>query len=386
MTTVLVSAGDASGDLHAGALMQALRQRVPDLRVIGIGGAELEKAGAELTVHQRELAIGGLVEVLASLRRIVGAWRRLSRALVGERPDLVVLVDSPDFNIPFARRVRRRGIPILYYVSPQVWAWRRWRIGKIARRVDRMAVIFPFEPDVYAGTSLPVDFVGHPLVERLSPCSAADRAAARGALGLDAERPLVLLLPGSRRNELRYNLPLYVDVARKLHARDPRLAFVLALAPTLDCAEVQARLAEVGLPALLRLDVIQGHTHAAMRAADVALAMPGTATVELALLGTPTAVVGVANPVSVFVARRLGSVSQYAMPNLIAGRPVMPEFVQEDADPERIAEAVRALLGGVARDAQQADLREVRRLLGEGGAAGRASAIAAEMIDGSVGA
>jgi lipid-A-disaccharide synthase len=386
MTTVLVSAGDASGDLHAGALMQALRRRVPDLRVIGIGGAELEKAGAELTVHQRELAIGGLVEVLASLRRIVGAWRRLSRALVRERPDLVVLVDSPDFNLPFARRVRRRGIPVLYYVSPQVWAWRRWRIGKIARRVDRMAVIFPFEPDVYAGTSLPVDFVGHPLVERLSPCSDADRVAARAALELDPERRLVLLLPGSRRNELRHNLGLYLDVARKLHARDPHLAFALALAPTLDRAELETQLAEAGLPALLRLDVLQGHTHAAMRAADVAVVMPGTATVELALLGTPAAVVGVANPVSAFVARCLGSVTQFAMPNLIAGRPVMPEFVQEDADPERIAEAVHALLSGVARDAQQADLREVRRLLGEGGAAGRASAIAAEMIDGSVGA
>jgi lipid-A-disaccharide synthase len=379
MTTVLVSAGDASGDLHAGAFVQALRRRVPDLRVIGIGGAEL-------VVHQRELAVGGLVEVLASLRRIVAAWRRLSRALVREHPDLVVLVDSPDFNIPFARRVRRRGIPILYYVSPQVWAWRRWRIGKIARRVDRMAVIFPFEPDVYAGTSLPVDFVGHPLVERLAPCSDADRVDARAALGLDAERPLVLLLPGSRRNELRYNLRLYLDVARQLHLRDPNLAFALALAPSLDRGEVQVRLAEDELPSLLRLDVLQGDTHAAMRAADVAVAMPGTATVELALLGTPAAVVGVANPVSVFVARRLGSVSQYAMPNLIAGRPVMPEFVQEDADPERIAEALRALLGGVAREAQQADLREVRRLLGEGGAASRASAIAAEMIDGSVGA
>jgi lipid-A-disaccharide synthase len=386
MTTVLVSAGDASGDLHAGAFVQALRQRVSDLRVVGIGGAELEKAGAELTVHQRELAVGGLVEVLASLRRIVAAWRRLSRALVRERPDLVVLVDSPDFNIPFARKVRRRGIPILYYVSPQVWAWRRGRIGKIARRVDRMAVIFPFECDVYAGTSLPVDFVGHPLVERLAPCSAADRAAARVALGLDAERPLVLLLPGSRRNELRHNLRLYLDVARQLHARDPRPAFALALAPTLDRAEVEARLAESGLPSLLRLDVLQGDTHAAMRAADVALAKPGTTTVELALLGTPTVVAAVANPVSVFVARRLVSVTQYAMPNLIAGRPVMPEFVQEDADPERIAEALRALLGGVAREAQQADLRQVRRLLGEGGAAGRASAIAAEMIDGSVGA
>ncbi len=386
MTTVLVSAGDASGDLHAGAFVQALRRRIPDLRVVGIGGTALEQAGVELTVHQRELAIGGLVEVLRSLGRIVGAWRRLSGALVGEEVDLVVLVDSPDFNLPFARRVRRRRVPILYYVSPQVWAWRRWRIRKMVRRIDRLAVIFPFEKDIFEPTGLAVDFVGHPLVDRLAPGADAERAGARAALGLDPERPLVLLLPGSRRNELRHGLPPKLAAARALHARDPRLAFAVAVAPSLDPAEVEAAIVEAGLPRGLRIDVLHGDTYAAMRAAEVALAMPGTVTVELALLGTPMVVVGAANALSVWVARKMVSVTQYAMPNLIAERPIVPEFIQEEALPEPIADAVVALLGGAARDAQLADLREVRRRLGAGGAAENAAAIAEEMIRGSVGA
>jgi len=175
MTTLLLSAGDASGELHTAAFVEAFRRRVPEAHLLGLGGTAMEKAGVELVVDQRELAIGAL-GVLGDARRIFSAWRRMNRALQTSGADLVVLVDSPDFNIPLARRARKAGIPVLYFISPQVWAWRRRRIGKIARRVDRMAVIFPFEKEVYAASGLQVDFVGHPLVDRLG-----EIASQRGA-------------------------------------------------------------------------------------------------------------------------------------------------------------------------------------------------------------
>jgi lipid-A-disaccharide synthase len=382
--SVLISAGDASGELHAAALAEELRRRTPGVRLFGLGGPAMEKAGVELTVKQHELAVGGLVEVLVDLPRIVSAWRRMTRALVESRPDLVILVDSPDFNLPFAKRAKRLGVPVLYYVSPQVWAWRRGRIRKIAARVDRLAVIFPFETAVYAGTELAVDFVGHPLLDRLAPLAAAtDRAAARRALGLDAERPLVLLLPGSRRNEVKRTLPLQLAAATALHARDPRVGFAIAVAPSITRDAIDQALAGVRLPSLLDLTVLEGRTHEAIRAADVALAKPGTVTLEVALLGTPQVVTTRVNALSAWLIRRLVRVSSYTMPNLIAGRAVVPEFLQEDADPERIAEALLGLLAGPAREAQLAALASLREALGGGGAAARAAQIAEEMARGA---
>jgi lipid-A-disaccharide synthase len=385
LKSVLISAGDASGELHAAALAEELRRRTPGIRLFGLGGPAMEKAGVELVVPQHELAVGGLVEVLVDLPRIVSAWRRMTRALVESRPDLVILVDSPDFNLPFAKRAKRLGIPVLYYVSPQVWAWRRGRVRKIAARVDRLAVIFPFEPAVYAGTGLAVDFVGHPLLDRLAPLAAAtDRAAARRALGLDVERPLVLLLPGSRRNEVKRTLPLQLAAATALHARDPRVGFAIAVAPSIAREAIDQALAGVRLPSLLDLTVLEGRTHEAIRAAEVALAKPGTVTLEIALLGTPQVVTTRVNALSAWLIRRLVRVSSYTMPNLIAGRAVVPEFLQEDADPERIAEALLGLLAGPLREAQLAALATLREALGGGGAAARAAQIAEEMTRGAV--
>jgi len=384
--TVLISAGDASGELHAAALALELRRRQPGLRILGLGGPAMEKAGVELVVSQRELAVGGLFEVLRDLGRIVSAWRRMVRALAESKPDLVILVDSPDFNLPLAKRAKRAGVPVLYYVSPQVWAWRRGRIRRIAKRVDRLAVIFPFEPAVYAGTGLAVDFVGHPLVDRLAPlASAEDRAALRRALGLDEARPLVLLLPGSRRNEVRTTLPLQLEAAAALHARDPRVGFAVAVAPSIERAAIDEGIRATKLPALLDLAVLEGRTHEAIRAADVALAKPGTGTLEIALLGTPLVVTARVNRLTAFLIRRLVRVSSYTMPNLIAGRAVVPEFLQEDADPVRIADALLALLAGPARATQLAGLAGVREALGAGGAARRAAEIAEEMTRGAAG-
>jgi lipid-A-disaccharide synthase len=384
LRSVLISAGDASGELHAAALAAELRRRHPEARLFGIGGPAMEKAGVEVIVPQRELAVGLGVEVLRDLHRIVSAWRRITRALDEARPELVILVDSPDFNLPLAKRARRAGAKVLYYVSPQVWAWRRGRVRKIAARVDRLAVIFPFEPAVYAGTGLAVDFVGHPLVDRLAPLVAGrDRAAARRALGLDEARPLVVLLPGSRRNEVRTTLPLQLAAAAALHARDPRVGYVVAVAPSIARSAIDEGLAASKLPALLDLTVVEGRTHEAILAADVALSKPGTVTLEVALLGTPQVVTTRVNRFTAWLMRRIVRVPSYTMPNLIAGRPVVPELLQEDADPQRLAEALLELLAGPARERQLAALAGVRDALGGGGAAERAAAIAEEMVRGA---
>jgi lipid-A-disaccharide synthase len=383
MTRVFLSAGDASGELHAAAFVEALRERVPAARFRGLGGFAMEKAGVELVVHQRELAIGGFVEVASSLARIGRAWRRLTRALAEEPPDLVVLVDSPDFNLPLARRARRRGLPILYYVGPQVWAWRRGRIRKLARRVDRLAVIFPFEPAAYAGTRLRVDYVGHPLVERTrAVAERLDRAAARRTLGLEAAAPLVALLPGSRRNEIRHGLALQLACARAVRALRPDARFAVALAPSVERAALERALAAADGGPGLPLEVVEGHTYELLRAADVALAKPGTVTVEVALLDTPLVVVARAHPLSAALARRLLAVPSLTMVNLIAGAPVVPEFLQEQARPGRVAQALVDLLAGPARERQLARLAAVRERLGPGGAAARAAAIAVEMLGG----
>lgn len=386
MTSFFLCAGDASGELHAAALVEELRARAPGARFLGLGGGAMERAGVELVVHQRELAVGGLVEVLRDLGRVVRAWRRLGLALRGARPDLVILVDAPDFNLPLARRAKRLGLPVLYYVSPQVWAWRRGRIRKIARRVDRLAVIFPFEPEVYAGTGLRVDFVGHPLVDRLAELrDASSQEACRRALGLDPEGPWVVLLPGSRRNEVRDTLPLQLEVARVVHARNPRVRFAMAVAPSIPRALVEEQIAAARLPSLLPLQVLQDRTHEAIRAADVALAKPGTVTVEVCILGTPLVVAARAHPLTARIMRRLVKVSSLTMPNLIAGRTVVPEFLQEQAQPEPVATALLERLEGPVREAQLRELAQVRASLGKGGAAARAADLAMEMIPGPSG-
>jgi lipid-A-disaccharide synthase len=367
MTTVLLSAGDASGDPYAADLVTALRARRPDLRFLALAGDETRAAGADLVVHQREIAVGGLFELAGSASRIIASWRALSRTISRERPALAILIDTADFNIPLARKLSRAGVPVLYYVLPQVWAWRRGRIRKLARRSDGRAVIFPFEVAEYAREGVDVEFVGHPLVERVRNFGAIEAGEVlRDEIALPKGAPLLALLPGSRRNEIAYQLPLQLSVARALAKRFPKLRCVLPLAPSLEEVAVRESLEEAA-GELPPVTLLRGRAWDALSAADVAIAKPGTVTLEAALLGCPLVVAGRGHALTAAILRRLVEVPAWAMPNLIAGEPFIPEFLQEEARPDAIAAALAALLvDGERRAGQLAGLAQVREQLGEG--------------------
>jgi lipid-A-disaccharide synthase len=366
MPSLLVSSGEPSGDLYGGELVRHLRARIPDLEVFGLGGEHLAGQGARLLAHVCDLAVVGLLEVVSHLRRL----RRVFRAVLDEvdrrPPDAAVLVDYPDFNLRLARELRRRGVPVVYYVSPQVWAWRRGRLNAIRDMVERMLVIFPFEEALYREAGIPVTFVGHPLVDLVTP--AADRAAFLRGLGMDPDRPMVAVLPGSRPKEVALNLPPLAGGLARIHQARPEVQFALALAPSVDEAHVRSVMGAVPVT------LVPGQAHAVLGAATAALVASGTATIEAALLGAPLVVVYRLSSLTYHLGRRLVKVPHFAMVNLIAGRRIATELIQADFTPERVAEEALALLGDPARrEALRSELGEVRRRLGAPGASARAA-------------
>jgi len=372
---VMLVAGEASGDLHGADLLRALRQRRPDVEVFGLGGEHLRAAGMRTIADAREVATVGVIEGVGRLRTLLRVYRTLARHLRDEKPDLCVLIDFPEFNLRLARVARAAGVPVLYYIGPQVWAWRRGRVRKIAQLVDRLAVVFPFEPGLYEPWLPGVEFVGHPLLDRVE--ATRGREETLRLHGLDPARRTVVLLPGSRAKEIDYILPRLLDAVREIAASGD-YQFALGLAHTLDRADVEARIGAAGLP----VPVIGGDLYNLVAAADLALVTSGTATLECALLECPMVIVYRLSPVTWALGRLLvRGVTHVGMPNIVAGREVVPEFLQRDVTGTRIAAAARAILEDPARRAAiQAALREVRQRLGRGGAADRAAAIAVEMM------
>lgn len=363
---LLVSSGETSGELYAAELVRHLRPLDPELRVFGLGGDRLAGEGASLQAHVRELAVVGLLEVLSHLPRIRSIFKGLLAECDRERPDLAVLIDYPDFNLRLARELRARRIPVVYYVSPQVWAWRRGRIRTIRATAERMLVIFPFEEALYREASVPVEFVGHPLVDLVRP--AADRDAFLRGLGLEPARPVVAVLPGSRSKEVALNLPPLAGAVRRLREQEPSLQFLVAMAPSLERADLEAAFRNTGVL------MVEGQTHAALGAASLGLVASGTATVEAALLGTPMLVVYRVSLPTYLLGRPFVRVPHFAMANLIAGRRIVPELIQADFNAERVAhEALLLLRDAARREGMRADLAEVRRRLGEPGASARAA-------------
>jgi lipid-A-disaccharide synthase len=369
---VFILAGEASGDVKGGGLVEAVRSINPQVHFWGVGGNRMREAGAEIFIDSRELSVNGLMEVVVHLRRIWYIYRRLCDALRARRPDLVVLIDFPDFNLFFARQVNRLAIPLLWYVSPQVWAWRRYRLAKIARRISRMMVVFPFELPLYRDRGVPVDFVGHPLVDLARP--RLSRADTLRKLGLDPGRPMIALLPGSRRSELARIYPTLLRAAEIMARQRPDLQFATPVAPTLDRFAVAAQTARAGVEVVPADNL----TYEVMAAADAAVVAAGTATIECALVGTPMVMVYRLSTFT-YLWRPLIGLEHYCMVNLIAGAGVVPELVQADCSPERVANAALDLLGAAGVVQRQA-LAEVRARLGPEGANLRAARVLLDML------
>jgi len=368
----LISCGEPSGDLYGAELVERLKPIVPGLEVFGLGGDRLLAEGVHLVAHVRDLAVVGLLEVVAHLRKLRGIYRRVLAEVDRDRPDLAVLVDYPDFNLRLARDLRERGVRVVYYVSPQLWAWRAGRIRTVRTTVARMLVIFPFEEALYRKAGVPVSFVGHPLLDSVR--AEPDPAAFLTGQGLDPHRPVVAVLPGSRPQEVLHNLPPLVGAIDQIGKARPDVQFLLAAAPSLS----ESLFAPLGSRPVR---VLSGRTHAIVGASTVALVASGTATVETALLGTPMVVVYRVAPLTYLLGRRFVRVTQFAMVNLIAERAVAPELVQGDFTAERVTHEALGLLGDPERRKRmEHDFEQVRRRLGGPGASLRAAeAVAAEL-------
>ncbi len=363
----MVSCGEASGDLYAGALAREIARLHPGADIAGLGGDRLRAAGARLLGDYRGLAVTGLTEALAVVPRSLAMYRRLVATARRERPDVFVAIDFPDFNFRLAGALRRLGVPVVYYISPQLWAWRPARMKTMKRLARIVLVIFPFEARLYRDAGVPVEFVGHPLVD-LTRVSYS-REALRRQLALDPSAPTVALLPGSRPNEVRRILPVLVRASETVKAQVPRAQFVVARAPNLD-DRLFAPLAAVQ-PAIPAPDA---QTDEVLAASDMVVTASGTATVQAALHEKPMVIVYRLSPLTYWMGKPLVRVNTYGMVNLVAGERIVPELIQRDCTPDAVASEIVSFLTDDGRAAAtRTALRGVRERLGTPGASARAA-------------
>jgi lipid-A-disaccharide synthase len=366
--------GEASGDLHGAQLVQALTEQDPGVRFFGVAGEQLKQTRFETLFSVSELAGMGLVELAGSVSNIWKAYGILRRALRERKPDLLVLIDFPEFNLRLAKLAKELKIPVLYYISPQIWAWRRGRVRQIARWVDQMAVVFPFEVSFYEQRGVHVTFVGHPLLDVVR-CRES-REAILTQLGLDRARPTIAILPGSRRGELIHHLPVLLEAAVSLR-RDMKIQFLLIRASTVERREVQTMLERVPF----EIPIVEDKRYDAVNACDLAWTASGTVTVETALLLKPMIIVYRLSWLTYALARMLVKVKHIGMVNIVAGDTVVPELVQADFTVERVVSESRKLLTNPdLRDTLIKKLAALREKLGAPGAARRVADIAASMM------
>jgi lipid-A-disaccharide synthase len=365
---IFIVAGEASGDLHGADLARALVSLDPEVTLSGMGGERMRRAGVTLHVDAGELAAVGITEALSSIPAVLRALGRLRSALDAEDPALLLLIDFPDFNFWLARSSRWMGIPVVYYISPQVWAWRKGRIRTLKRLVKKMLVIFPFEEALYREAGIPVTFVGHPMLDRLRDIPS--REEARHHLGYDPTDRVIGLLPGSREGEVRHHLPVLREAAAQILQAEPGVRFLLAVSDSLPTGLVQTLLE--GSKSAIR--PVRGRTYEVMRAADLLITASGTATLEAGLLGTPMVIIYRVSRLTWWVGRLLVDVPAIGMVNLVAGRRVVPELLQWDFTPEQVARvALELLQSPETLESIRQELQQIRRKLGEEGTSLRAA-------------
>jgi lipid-A-disaccharide synthase len=366
--------GEASGDIHGAHLAEALLQREPELLLFGVAGEQLQKLKFDVLVSVSEIAAMGLVELAGNLKKIWSAYQVLQRALRERKPGLLVLIDFPDFNLRLARAAKRLGIPVLYYVSPQIWAWRKGRVRQIARWVDRMAVVFPFEAGFYQSHGINVTFVGHPLLDTVRATQARETVLAK--LGLEARKPVIALLPGSRRREVAYHLPVMAEAAARM-GRERDMQFLCVRASTVGEGILKSALRSAGID----MPIVDRDRYDAVNAAELVWTASGTATLETALLLKPMIIIYRLSWLTYGLARLMVRVPHIGMVNLIAGERLVPELVQSEFTPENIVEESRRILDQPEiRCRIVAKLSNLRSQLGSPGAAGRVADLALTMV------
>ncbi len=372
---VMIVAGESSGDLHGSHLLRAAAAHHPELIFFGVGGERMRAAGCRIVFPSDELSVMGLVEVFGQLPRLIVRYRQLKKILQGaERPDLLVLIDFPDFNLRLAKVARQAGIPVLYYISPKVWAWRSGRAKVIAERVDRLALIFPFETQIYAPLGVKAEYVGNPLLDEFALNQ--PKGLLRNKLGVEAGEQVVGIFPGSRNSELKYILDTLVETAELLHRERPDVKFLLPIAPSLSRDLFEQRFADTGLP----IFIVEENIYEVAAACNSVLTVSGTVTLQLALVGTPMAILYKVAPLSYAIGKRLIKIEYVGLTNIVAGRGIVREFIQEAAEPTSMChELLRLLDDQDYAETMCHELAAVRQLLGEPGCSERVAAIAAEM-------
>ncbi len=366
----MMVAGERSGDVYGAALAQALGARIGNAKVFGCGGEAMRASGVETVVDIHQVALIGISEVVTGLPKAYRAMQNLVAEAGRRKPALAVLIDSPSFNLRLARRLKQQNIPVIYFVSPQIWAWKKWRIRKIKACVDKMLCLFDFETEIYEKAGVPVEWVGHPLVDMAAPSQTREEFFSRAKL--DPGAPTVALLPGSRRTEVAFNLPAMLDAAARV-ASVRSIQFVLACAPTIDSQWLESLVAR-GYAGKAPLRTLSNATHEALQYADAAVVASGTATIEAALRECPMIVVYRVSAFTAMCAKVMIDVPFYSMVNLLAGHPAVPELIQNDFNAASLASRLQLLLDdGEARNNMIQDLRKVKLHLGPGGAIDRAA-------------
>ena len=375
---ILIVTGEASGDLHGAKLIRSTLKKNPAVRFVGVGGRQMAEAGCEILVRGEDLAVMGLVEVLGHFPTIWRAFQELKALLHGKNhPHALVLIDFPEFNLRLARQAQKAGVPVLYYVSPQVWAWRRGRVHKIARMVDRLAAIFPFEPDLYRGLDIQVEYVGHPLLDEFF--GTRERRDIRNDLEINSTTPVIGLFPGSRRSELKFMLDTLVDAGRMIYAQRPGARFLVPVAAGLSQADIAAR-----FPEEMTTDFIQPGEmtiYETAKACDAIITVSGTVTLQVALAGTPMVIFYKLAPISFAIGRRLIRVEHIGLANIVAGKRIVPEYVQTEATPENLAREALDLVDNQERAREiRRELGVLRKKLGKPGCSDRVADMLLDMI------